>query len=616
MRTPNYDKFPFVRVPEGEGCCVRGWDDIATRLRQSITCSAAKKVVVAVECYTGVDAALILNEIQSRIVPDLVLHAADAMLAPAKIDTLVAPFLGEDDPVFGFLCGLTLPQFFDEEKVGQLRAQVAGIAEGVVIVVGCGASLIAEPDILVYADLARWEAQLRFRRNEASNLGVENRTLAANLQYKRAFFVDWRVCDRWKRPLIAKWDFVLDTNNPCEPKLAEGDAVRRGLRHAVTRPFRVVPFFDPAPWGGQWMKEVCDLDRKVKNFGWCFDCVPEENSLVLGFGDQRFEIPSLDLVFDQPRALLGDAVHARFGDEFPIRFDFLDTIDGGNLSFQVHPLTEYIQHHFGMHYTQDESYYLLDARPGASVYLGLKDGVDPTAMMRDLELAQTSSTIPFPAQKYANQFPAKKHDHFLIPAGTVHCSGAGSMVLEISATPYIFTFKMWDWGRVGLDEKPRPIHLEHGLANIQWDCTTEWTQNNLVNRVELLGGGDGWREERTGLHAREFIETRRHWFTKTVSHDTGGGVNVLNLVEGEEALVESPTNAFEPFLVHYAETFIVPASVGRYTIRPHGPSEGRECATMKAFVRPGFAKFSNRNSLKRVETADETKHVNFYLAQK
>jgi hypothetical protein len=62
-------------------------------------------------------------------------------------------------------------------------------------------------------------------------------------------------------------------------------------------------------------------------------------------------------------------------------------------------------------------------------------------------------------------------------------------------------------------------------------------------------------------------------------------VNVLNLVEGEEALVESPTGAFEPFLVHYAETFIVPAAVGRYAIRPHGPSVGRQCATMKAFVR-------------------------------
>ena len=150
--------------------------------------------------------------------------------------------------------------------------------------------MISSGDIFAYADLARWEAQLRYRRNEASNLGVENKTLAATLQYKRAFFVDWRVCDRWKRPLIAKWDFVLDTNNPREPKLAAGEAVRCGLRHVATRPFRVVPFFDPAPWGGQWMKEVCDLDRNAKNYGWGFDCVPEENGLLLGFGDMRLEI--------------------------------------------------------------------------------------------------------------------------------------------------------------------------------------------------------------------------------------------------------------------------------------------------------------------------------------
>jgi hypothetical protein len=50
-------------------------------------------------------------------------------------------------------------------------------------------------------------------------------------------------------------------------------------------------------------------------------------------------------------------------------------------------------------------------------------------------------------------------------------------------------------------------------------------------------------------------------------------------------IVESPTGAFAPYLVHYAETFIVPAAVGEYTIRPHGPSTGRECAILKAFVR-------------------------------
>lgn len=584
MNPSNYDKFPVVAVSDGANACVAGWDAIATKLQTAVTKRAARKTVIVVECYPGVHEGEVLRELNSRLKPALALRAGDALLPPGKIDALVQPFLGGDDPVFGFKSELNLPEFFDAEKVRALRGKVDGASDGLALIVGCGAGLVHDGDILVYADLARWEAQLRFRRNEAGNLGVDNKTLAASLQYKRAFFVDWRVCDRWKQPLMAKWDFVLDTNNPREPKLANGEAVRRGLRHAVTRPFRVVPFFDPAPWGGQWMKEVCDLDRGVKNFGWCFDCVPEENSLLLGFGDVRFEMPSIDLVFDQPRALLGEAVHARFGAEFPIRFDFLDTMGGGNLSFQVHPLTEYIQQKFGMHYTQDESYYMLDAGADASVFLGLKTDADAKTMARDLETAQQGGA-PFPAEKYTNRFPAKKHDHFLIPAGTVHCSGANSMVLEISATPYIFTFKMWDWGRLGLDGRPRPIHLQHGLANIQWERDTDWTRKNLVNRFEPLGAGDGWREERTGLHELEFIETRRHWFAKAVPHHTNGSVNVLNLVEGAEAVVESPAGAFEPFVVHYAETFIVPAAVGRYSIRPHGRSVGQVCATMKAFVR-------------------------------
>ena len=179
----------------------------------------------------------------------------------------------------------------------------------------------------------------------------------------------------------------------------------------------------------------------------------------------------------------------------------------------------------------------------------------------------------------------KKHDHVSIPAGTVHCSGTGGMVLEISATPYIFTFKLWDWGRLGLDGKPRPINIEHGKNVIQWDRTASWVKKHALNLVEPLGEGEGWREERTGLNDLEFIETRRHWFIGKVTHNTNGGVNVINLVEGREAIVESPAKAFEPYVVHYAETFIVPAAVGEYTIRPYGESEGQECGTLKAYVR-------------------------------
>jgi mannose-6-phosphate isomerase class I len=306
--------------------------------------------------------------------------------------------------------------------------------------------------------------------------------------------------------------------------------------------------------------------------------------LLLGFGENAVEIPSIDLVFQHPHELLGEAVHARFGTEFPIRFDFLDTMEGGNLSFQVHPLTEYIQEKFGMAYTQDESYYMLDAKEDGCVYLGLKEGIDRQRMSDKLRQAQEGDA-QFDVDKYVNRWPAKKHDHFLIPAGTPHCSGKNSMVLEISATPYIFTFKMWDWGRMGLDGTPRPIHLEHALRNIQWDRTNGWVKKNLLNAFESLASGEGWQEEHTGLHEREFIETRRHRFAGTVPHHTNDGVNVLNLCEGEEAVVESPSRKFPPLVVHYAETFIIPAAVGEYTIRPHGPSQGKQCMTIKAFVR-------------------------------
>ena len=204
-------------------------------------------------------------------------------------------------------------------------------------------------------------------------------------------------------------------------------------------------------------------------------------------------------------------------------------------------------------------------------------------MASDLSSAQAGGK-PFPVETYVNVWPVKKHDHVSIPAGTIHCSGKNSMVLEISATPYIFTFKLWDWDRVGLDGRPRPIHLKHGLANILWSRGREWVEGNLINQTSIIAHGDGWHEERTGLHQLEFIETRRHWFIKSVPHDTEGTLHVLNLVEGEEAVVESPSGAFQPFVVHYAETFIIPACVGPYLISPTAMVD-RPLATLKAFVR-------------------------------
>src|SRR5215469_15073516 len=484
-RNSNYDKRPCIPVSSSATECWVGWQRIADRLRPV---TVGSHYVLCVECYPGSFEGEIGKALESGLTPARTIYTQD-LLRPAKVvDGMLSCVLG-DDPVFGKMNEIDVEAFFDEAKLKSARGKAASWHKGLLLVVGVGAALvIPDPDILVYADLARWEIQGRQRRNQIANLGANNFEESPSLKYKRAFFVDWRAADRLKKELLLKTDFFLDTNGS-QPKMVSGGCVRAGLKHAARRPFRVVPYFDPGPWGGHWMEEVCDLPHDAPNHAWCFDCVPEENSLLLGFGDVEIELPAINLTFLHPQELLGDDIWSRFGAEFPIRFDFLDTMGGGNLSLQVHPRTEYIRKQFGMSYTQDESYYLLDAEADGCVYLGLKTGVNRDAMTHELRAAQNGGA-PFQAEKYVNQFPARKHDHFLIPAGTIHCSGRNSMVLEISATPYIFTFKLWDWGRPGLDGRPRPIHLNHGAANIQWNRDTEWVRKNLLNRIEKLGEGE------------------------------------------------------------------------------------------------------------------------------
>lgn len=574
MRNSNYDKFPSTPI---DGTAIKGWNEITNALDGAWH----QHSVWGIDLYTGTYEDDIVSAFATT--GRLVVTTRSLMRPEAELRELTHRFI-TDDVLFGYFSNIQLSEYFCPAKVEALQKR---IRQGEpLILVGTGAACFLPDDAPVaYADMARWEIQQRFRHHEVKAIGVDNSADSPSVQYKWGYFNDWPICDRHKDNLMEQGRilFWIDTNDRQEPKMISDAQFRQGMERTARRPFRVVPFFDPAPWGGQWMKEVCDLPREVKNYGWCFDCVPEENSLLLKAGDTLLEFPAQDVVLTHSRELLGERVWARFGKEFPIRFDFLDTMSGGNLSLQVHPTNEFAHQAFGLHYTQDESYYLLDAGPDAVVYLGLKEGIDSKQMIEDLRAAQRGEG-PFDAEKYVNKFPANKHDHYLIPAGTIHCSGHDSMVLEISATPSVFTFKLWDWNRLGLDGKPRPINVERGSHVIQWNRTTPFVNEQLRNHFEVLSKNDEVMEERTGLHPNEFIETRRHTFSVPVEHDTCGGVNVLNLVDGEEARIESPEGLFEPFIVHYAETFIIPACLGRYTIVPlHG-----ECKTIKASVRDGI----------------------------
>lgn len=572
----HYDLNPFVTVRGCEGGACEGWPAVIKRLRDH----PGLRTLVA-DCYPGVDEAALLEQLQA-LKPARVFNTADCRLSPqAMLDTLYAD--QGDDRVFGMMTRKSLADCFDAEKLAAMRRQAQTPCDGLTVVCGVGAGLIAQGDAYAYAQLSRWEIQLRYRRG-LPNWGLDNAGEPILTKYKRGFFVLWRIADRHKAARYGMMDYMLDMNDTQTPRLLTGDAFREGLRQAAAQPFRTLPYFDEGVWGGQWIRSKLGVPTDAPNLAWGFDGVPEENALQLRVGALTAQVPCLDLVLYQPRRLLGERVHARFGPEFPIRFDLLDTMGGSNLSLQVHPLTEYIQQEFGMHYTQDESYYILDAdmRKDPHVYLGVKTGVDSKAMLADLRHSQQTGDR-FPDERYVNRIPVKKHDHLLIPAGTVHCSGAHTMVLEISATPYIFTFKLWDWGHIGLDGLPRPVHIGHGEKNIQWDRDTSYVYDQLVGQQETILSEDGHTAELTGLHEREFIQTIRHTFKRAVACNGKGSVTVLNLVDGEQMTISSPAGAFAPFAVHYAETVIIPAAVGEYLLTPDA---GTECKVIAATVRP------------------------------
>ncbi|MGN0526655.1 MAG: class I mannose-6-phosphate isomerase [Acutalibacteraceae bacterium] len=565
----NYEKYPFIKA-HGKAYC--GYESIKNLIKNS------EERVIVFDCYPVVDIKNIVDGIGELF--NEIFYTDNCAYCGDELTQKMQKNL-TDDRIFGVMTTDYLSDYFIDGKIAEMQDCIKN-SKGRVLVIGVGALLVWKSEFNVHCSVARWESQLRFRKG-APNWNCDNFDEDPLTKFKRGYFIEWRIADKHKIEQHNNYSYFMDTNSPDFPKMISKCDYENAMKKAVSTPFRVVPYFDPGVWGGQWMKEVCGLDKSEKNFAWCFDCVPEENSILYDFDGVKVEMPALDIVLHRGKELLGERVQARFGNEFPIRFDFLDTMGGGNLSLQVHPTTQYIQQNFNMRYTQDESYYILDCGENSSVYLGAKEGIEPEEFIDALNNAQETGEID--VERYVNKWSAKKHDHFLIPGGTLHCSGSNAMVLEISSTPYIFTFKLWDWGRLGLDGKPRPINIKHGSKVINYSRDTKWVKENLIDRFEILEETPDYTAEKTGLHIFEPIETVRHWFTGDVLHKANGSVCVLNLVEGEEAQVRSPYGIFESYTVHYAETFIVPSNVGDFIISPTEKTKGQKLATIKAYIR-------------------------------
>ena len=250
MRVSNYDKFPSTPV---DGFAVEGWDGILRFLERELK----EEKVWAIDLYAGSYEEDFLEAFGKT--GRKVLDVRKLMRPEAEIEAMTQRFI-TDDVLFGFMSNLDIGDYFFKDALESVRNQIDDGGE--YVLVGTGAGFVAGDGVpVVYADLARWEIQQRFRRHEIKALGIDRREESPSRQYKRGYFNDWNICDAHKDNLFnsGRIRYWIDHNERRCPRLISDNQMRQGLERTVSRPFRVVPFFDPAPWGGQWMKEVCGL---------------------------------------------------------------------------------------------------------------------------------------------------------------------------------------------------------------------------------------------------------------------------------------------------------------------------------------------------------------------
>jgi len=577
-----YDPFPAFTVKNGkiEG----GYLALAERITQRINSGLR---VLAIDGYHGIDWTKFRGELSQTLKKEGIsptwVNMAECQADETMIFNRIEPFLGGDDRIFGRQFPFGIEVFFNAGKIADRRIQ-ASILRGdesgkLTIFYGLGVGLIEVWDCLWYIDIPKDVIQNNAKAGRTRNIGASDYQ-GFEPFYKRAYFVEWPALNRHKKQIVNNIDLLIDLQLPENPMFISGGEFRENLKDLACSAFRVRPWYYSGPWGGHFMQGHFGIHQDKVNLSTSFEIITPENGIILESDGKRLEFSFDFLMYHEKEKVLGKQAARQFRYEWPIRLDYLDTIDGGNLSTQVHPRPNFVRREFGETFTQDESYYILNAKPGARVYIGLTDDCDPDEFYKAVtKSAEFGREVDI--DRFVNSELSKPHDMFLIPNGTIHGSGKDNLVLEISATTYIFTFKIYDWMRRDLEGKFRPLNIERAWQNIRFERRGKWVKENLIAKPILIEANDHWKKYLLADQKENWWTVERVEFDDVFQMETNDTAFALNLVEGETVIIQTANGREYPLA--WAESMIVPAAAKNFHVRNKGK---RSCKLLLVFIRP------------------------------
>jgi mannose-6-phosphate isomerase len=293
-------------------------------------------------------------------------------------------------------------------------------------------------------------------------------------------------------------------------------------------PLLLIPIFDERPWGIRDLRPV--YTRIVKEpigetwLTWD-DCKIANGPLsgcTLG-----------DIAKQHKRDLVGTT--AVFEDTFPLLIKFLFTSD--KLSVQVHPDDDGARR-VGQHYGKTECWYVLDAKSGAQVALGLKPGVS----LAEFEISIHDNQ----AEDLLNWISVHPGDMLYVAAGTVHTIGSGLVLVETQQSSDI-TYRLYDYGR------PRELHIHEGLAAVKLSTRAGKVVRPAADDSHFLVRSSFFQVEKLKLN------------TALEANVSPESPHILVALEGA-GMLESA--GMEPVTFAKGDAIVVPASVTRYSVRP------------------------------------------------